>query len=153
MISLLLFFIVKNTKINQMSFIRGTKYVFYELNNTDKNVIYHGIIDIVLNKVIFHTDEKINSFKPYIENGSVNSMLIITDKSAYRICALIKEEQCLDSNSCQNDETFIINSYGPNYCGNRCQKFLLLPNKICIDKCDENIFYTNDSYHCGFCNK
>ena len=40
-----------NFTINQMNFIRGTKYVFYEINNSDKQVIYHGIIDIVLNNI------------------------------------------------------------------------------------------------------
>ena len=35
--------------------------------------------------------------------------------------------------------------------GEKCYKYYLVPNKICVDECDENIFYSNDSYYCGFC--
>ena len=143
-----------NFTIIQMNFIVYTRYAYYEILNTDKNKTYHGIIDIILNKILFNTDEKINIFKPYISNnGLPYSMLIITDKSAFKICALSdsnNNNECIEGDSCPS-ENYIVDSQGPNYCGDNCNNYILLPNKICIDKCDENIFYANDSHHCGFC--
>ena len=43
--------------------------------------MYHGVLDITLNKVIFNTNENIDIFIPY----SSNSMLAITKEFAYRI--------------------------------------------------------------------
>ena len=140
-----------NFTITEIKLIRNTKYAYYEIYNIEKEKTYHGIIDIVLNSVIFNTDEKINVFKPYIYNNlESNSMLAITDNSAYRICVLVDSDECLDSNSCSSGQ-FFVDSQGNNFCGDRCNNFILIPNKICIDECDENIFFTNDSYHCGFC--
>ena len=78
--------------IQQMNFTKGIKYVFYQIYNTVKEKTYYGIIDIMINKVIFNTDEKINVFKPY----SYNSMLAITDNSAYKICAIANGDNCID---------------------------------------------------------
>ena len=119
-----------NFTIKQMNFIKNTKYVYYEIYNTDKNKIYHGLIDIILNKVLFNTDEKINSFKPYINNNELsNSMLIITDKSAYKICALYNDNNCVDTKHCSN---ILVDSTKPNFCGDTCPSYMLLPNKMCI---------------------
>ena len=130
--------------ITKMNFTKNTKYVFYHIYNIVKEKTYYGIIDVILNKVIFNTDEKINVFKPY----NYNSMLAITNTSAYRICALADGDNCIDS--CPSGSYFV-DSQGRNFCGEKCPHYILLPNKICIDECDENIFYSNDSYHCGFC--
>ena len=145
-----------NFTIIEMNFIVYTRYVYYEIYNTEKNITYHGIIDIILNKILFNTDEKINIYKPYIYNNSLsNSMLIITDKSAYKICALSNiannnDKSCIEGESCSS-ERYIVDSQGQNFCGDKCRNYILMPNKICIDECDENIFFINDSYHCGFC--
>ena len=133
-----------NFTIKQMNFSKNAKYIFYEIYNNEKNKTYHGIIDITINKVIFNTDEIIKSFKPF----SNNSMLAITEKSAYKICALSDNNNCIEK--CSGNKIFI-DSQHPNFCGVKCSNYILLPNEICIKDCDENIFYTNDSYHCGFC--
>ena len=57
-----------NFTIQSMNFSRNTKYVLYEIYNTIKEKTYHGIIDLVSNKVIFNTDEIIHQFKPYSSN-------------------------------------------------------------------------------------
>lgn len=72
------------------------------------------------------------------------------DKSAYKVCTLANNWECIDGDSCSG-KSYIVDSQGQNYCGVNCSTFILLPNRICIDKCDENIFYSNDSYQCGFC--
>ena len=80
-------------KVESMIFNRNTRYVLYKIYNTIKEKNYYGIIDVVLNKVIFNTDEVINSFKPY----SSNSFLAITANSAYKICALAENNECISS--------------------------------------------------------
>ena len=75
-------------------------------------------------------------------------MLAITDNSAYKICFLSDNSGCIDS--CSSGNIFI-DSHGANFCGTKCPNYILIPNGICIDECDENIFHSNDSYHCGFC--
>ena len=135
-----------NFTIQSMNFSRNTKYVLYEIYNTVKEKTYHGIIDVVSNQVIFNTDEIIHQFKPY----SSNSFLVITDKSAYKICALSDgNNQCISS--CSEGQNVYIDSKRPNFCGNSCSKYILVPTGICVDECDENIFHSEDNYHCGFC--
>ena len=132
-----------NVTITKMNFIRGTKYIYYEIYNNIKNITYHGLIDIMLNKIIFNTDEEINKFISY----SNNSMLVITNDSAYRICAIKYNNDCVDE--CPNDN-IIIDTQRPNYCGKECENITLMPDKICIDSCDENLYILNDTI-CQLC--
>ena len=139
---------IDDVTIKKMKFIRNTKYVYYEIYNNDKKISYYGIIDIILNKVIFNTNETIIKFMPY----SSNSMLAITEESAYRICAISDGNTCI--NSCDNNN-ILINNYKPNVCGNSCEiiSFILFPNNICIEDkdCDESIYYKNNKNECGLC--
>jgi hypothetical protein len=140
-------FIDNNISIKYLNFIRNTKYVFYELQNNKNNEIYHGIIDIQLNKVIFNTNETILEFKPY----SNISMLAITENSAYKICALKNElgDDCIES--CSGNENIILDSENSNKCGNKCNtKYILIPDQICLDSCNENIYAINGN-QCGLC--
>ena len=140
-------FIDNNISIKYLNFTRNTKYVFYELYNNKNNEIYHGIIDIQLNKVIFNTNETILEFKPY----SNISMLAITENSAYKICALKNElgDDCIES--CSDNDNIILDSENSNKCGNKCNtKYVLIPDQICLDSCNENI-YTINGNQCGLC--
>ena len=140
-------FIDNNISIKYLNFTRNTKYVFYELYNNKSNEIYHGIIDIQLNKVIFNTNETILEFKPY----SNISMLAITEKSAYKICALKNNsgEDCIES--CSSNENIILDSENSNKCGIKCnKKYILIPDQICLESCDESI-YTSKDNQCGLC--
>ena len=140
-------FIDNNISIKYLNFSRNTKYVFYELHNNKNNEIYHGIIDIQLNKVIFNTNETILEFKPY----SNISMLAITENSAYKICALKNElgDDCIES--CSDNYNIILDSEHSNKCGNKCNtKYVLIPDQICLDSCNENI-YTFNGNQCGLC--
>ena len=132
-----------NFKVESMTFNRNTRYVLYKIYNTIKEKNYYGIIDVVLNKVIFNTDEVINSFKPY----SSNSFLAITANSAYKICALAENNECISSCSSGN---IYIDSQRPNFCGTECSKYLMVPTGICVEECDENFFHINGKF-CGFC--
>ena len=44
-----------------------------------------------------------------------------------------------------------INSEGQIYGGSSCPNFILIPNNICINECDLNIYHTTDNYQCGYC--
>ena len=133
--------------IKQINFMPYSKYVYYEIYNNVKKVTYHGIIDIILNKVIFNTDEEIKTFIPFLKN----TMLAITEDSAYQICTIDNGyNYCIDK--CYNNEQIILDTQKPNKCGSdyNCENFLLMPNKVCIESCDENIFIKKDK-QCGLC--
>ena len=108
--------------------------------------MYHGVLDITLNKVIFNTNENIDIFIPY----SSNSMLAITKESAYRIC-LIKDSNgnCIDECS-QSDN--IIHDVEGNKCGISCDagKYLIIPEAVCSSECNNNIFVLYE-HNCGLC--
>ena len=144
---------VDDVTIKQMKFIPYTKYVYYEIFNNIKQITYHGIIDIILNKVIFNTDEEIKKFIPM----SKYSMLAITKDSAYEICAIYNGvEACIESCYNQYNPKIYYDTQKPNQCdtGSKCENYILMPNEVCIESCDENIFTViNDSNNnqCGLC--
>ena len=112
-----------NVKIIKIKLI-SDEIAYYILNNIDKKRYYYGLINVVLNKVIFNTDEEIVEYKPYkgIE------MLAITKKKIYKICI-----------------------FGSDGCPNNCYSNLYLkPNDICIKDCDENYFFKNEN-ECWLC--
>ena len=127
-----------------MKFIYGNKYVYYKIYN-NKGIFYHGIIDVTLNKVVFNTDEEIKEFKSY----SNSSMLAITKDSAYKICILRDGGICLEDCP-NNNQLFDSSSY--NHCGSKWNaKFILKPNDICVDKCNQRIYIIknyNESWLC-----
>ena len=75
---------VDEVEIKEMNFLLNNKYIYYSIYNIQRNITYHGIYDIKLNKIIFNTDEDIDVFIPY----SNNSMLAITKETAYKICII-----------------------------------------------------------------
>ena len=136
---------IDEVEIIKMKFISNTKFVYYEIKNINNNKIYHGIIDIKLNKVIFNTDEVLTDFIPY---DSI-SMLALTSNNAYRICPFKIDGVCVAS--CTNPEEYILDSHG-NRCSDTCDgdKILLIPERFCNDTCDENYYVRKDN-QCGLC--
>ena len=58
---------------------------------------------------------------------------------SYKICPLSDENNnCIDS--CPYGKKVFINSQRTNFCGGECPNYIMMPNEICIDECDENIF-------------
>lgn len=76
--------------------------------------------------------------------------MAITEKSAYRICALADNNNKKCISSCSSGSVFI-NSHGQNFCGDKCPKYIMEPTGICIDECESSIFHLIDNYKCGFC--
>ena len=142
---------IDDVTIRKMNFIPYTKYVYYEIYNNIKKITYYGIIDIKLNKVIFNTDEEIIKFIP----KSKYSMLALTKDSAYEICAIYDGNyNCLEFCYNQN-ERVIYDTQKPNLCNSelKCENYILMPNEVCIETCDENIFTIIDGNNkqCGLC--
>ena len=135
---------VDKITINEIQFIYGTQYVYYNITNIDKGKFYYGIIDIKLNKIIFNTDEYFIEFKPF----SSNAMYAKTKNSAYKICTISKGYTCLDK--CSSDDDLIIDSMLYNNCGGQCSSLILEPDKICVDKCNEN-YLIKESNKCLLC--
>ena len=139
---------IDEVKVSEINFIQGTKYAYFEINNTYNNKIYHGFMDIIENKVLFNTDENITKFIPY----SDTEMLAVTPEAAFKICIIKDGQNCSDK--CPTGNLVLdIN-------GNKCKsesscdegKIKLIPNGVCVDLCDENIFiYNKTNNECGLC--
>jgi len=98
-----------NVKIHYVKLIRNTKFAFYEISVNNKT--YNGIIDVNLNKILFNSDENIKDFKPY----SKNALLVVTDKSAYKLCTFAlneKGDDCIDQ--CPEGQSLILDPINNN---------------------------------------
>ena len=141
------FSFVDNIEIQSVNLIRDTPYAYYEIYNKDKDITYHGLIDIKNNKVLYNLKEEISTFIPY----SKTEMLAITSDSAYKICIIKDGSSC--SASCSSNN-LLLDSDG-NKCQNDCDdgKIKLMPESICVpsSECDTNIYIINDN-KCGTCN-
>ena len=130
--------------INKINFIEESQYLYYNIS-TDKNETYYGIIDIESNKIIYNTNKEISEFKPL----SKSSMLAISGSSAYLICTFKSDngDDCIYK--CDNDP--LIDTRFPNSCGKKCSDYTLIPENVCIESCDENIFTIKNNNQCGLC--
>ena len=137
----------KNAIIKNLKMIRNTRYIYYEIeyNKNNEKVIYYGIIDIILNKILFNTNEALIKFKPL----KSYSMLAFTETNAFEICAIKENNKCVDS--CTSGKLILDIEKG-NYCSNQqiCGNYLLKNDNICINNCDENIFVSKGK-ECGLC--
>ena len=136
---------VDEAQIIDMNFLLYNKYIYYSINNTKTGEIYHGIYDVKLDKIMFNTNEDIDTFIPYSEN----SMLAITRDKVYKICAIKSGENCIES--CENSD--VIRDSNGNICGSSCigDKYLLIPDNICMNECDTSIYVSNNEKKCGLC--
>ena len=139
---------LNDVELQSMKFILSNQYVYYKIKDKVNNDIYHGILDIESNKVIFNTKDKIIDFIPFNES----SICAITEDSVYEICAIQdNNNQCVKS--CLEGNVVIYDISKPNKCGaetTKCDDFVLKPNKICIKECNESYFAKNDQ-ECGLC--
>ena len=142
--------------IKYIKFIPYTKYAYYEIYNEDQNVTYHGMIDVVLNRIIFNTDEELLTFVPYTKNSmlAIPTQKIYDQYVPYKICAIIDDddEDCLDE--CIVGEKAIYNMKEPNYCDSGCEYglYTFMPYEYCINSCDEKLYTVdNDKKKCGLC--
>jgi hypothetical protein len=85
------------------------------------------------------------------------SMLALTRDSAYEICPVYESNyNCLEA--CYNQYAKIIyDTQKPNLCYDtviKCENYILMPNEVCIETCDESIFTIiddNNNKQCGLC--
>ena len=141
-------FLEAKVEIEEMNFVLYNNFVYYKIRSQkDNNKIYHGILDVINNKIIFNTDETIYKFIP---NKDI-SMLAITPTKVYEIC-FYKDEGGNCKGFCENNKYKL--DIEDNICteNNACTdgKLLLIPSEVCIETCDESIYIKN-STHCGLC--
>ena len=146
---------VDNVEIEEMKFIKGTKYVYYRIKNTNKNnTYYYGLIDVKLNKVLYNLEyDSESKFSPVIKKGVMNGeMLFVTQTSINKICIVKDSNDCLSSCS-----TIALDPEG-NKCQNLCDngKIKLMPEEICIKEelCDPTTYKietVNEEKRCGLC--
>ena len=131
-------------EIEEMNFLLNNKFLYYKMKAQKDGTIYYGIFDIVLNKIIFNTKEKIITFIPH----SDGAMLAITSTTAYKICTYKNGTDCTDT--CSNSE-YLLDIEG-NKCGSSCPegKYLFKPSGVCINECDQSI-YVLEGNTCQLC--
>ena len=136
-------------EIKEMKIISNYRYAYYIIYNKETTETYYGLFDIKTNKIMFNTNEALETFLPY----SNNSMLAIKGNSVYRICPIICEDgkTCLED--CDNDK-LIIRDIDKNFCGRECpnNKYLLVPDNFCQSLCDKDIYVIDEeNKKCGLC--
>ena len=143
-----------NFTIQSINFIRDSSFAYYtiEVNKSNEEIIlYHGIIDIKKNSILFNTNETINQ----IQQFSSNSILIITNLSIYRLCLIAKQNDNDCINECNSGEELILDT-NSNYCGikkeNYCNNYIIKSYNICVNDCDENIYIIKNK-SCYLCNE
>ena len=142
------FELINEVEIQEINFIKTTKYVYFKIKDLTTEKIYYGILDIGWNRVIFNTDETIEKYTPY----SDISMLAITSETAYEICVLKSDGSC--TSSCSNSNEGLILDIEMNKCGTECEigKIEMLPEHVCMNPiyCDTSKYLKNNT-HCGLC--
>ena len=135
---------VDEAEIIEIDFVLNNKYIYYTINNTKTGKLNHGLYDIKLDKIMFNTDEDVETFIPY----SSNSILVITKEGAFKVCPIKNGDNCIEECTSNN----VIRDSDGNKCGDTCgnNKILLIPDNICQDECDSSI-YTSNETHCGLC--
>ena len=128
---------VDKITIKEMKFIYDSRFAYYKIYNEDKEKIYYGIFDVSINSIIFNTDKEIKQFRPY----NHNSMLVITDDSAYKICA-IQQDVFVDHFNCVDEcgDNIKMNANFGNNCNRLCfweWLYTLMPENICYGECDK----------------
>ena len=69
--------------IKEINFIiNNNRYIYYKIYNNNK--IYYGVLDIIINKIIFNINEELYIFKPLLNEY----ILAINSNSAYKISLL-----------------------------------------------------------------
>ena len=108
-------------EIIKMENIFNYRYIYYIIKNKVTNILYHGLVDIILNKVVFNTDTEVKLYIPYIYYKKVDentgyehsdSMLLITNETAYRVCVVKNSigDGCEDS--CSSGQKLLLDTEG-----------------------------------------
>ena len=71
----------ENIEIKEINLVPDSNYIFYKIFNKTDAKIYNGVIDIILNKIIFNINEEIES-SIFYQNST---FLVITTFSVYKI--------------------------------------------------------------------
>ena len=56
---------VDEVEIKEMKIISNNRYVYYSILNKQTNETYYGLFDIKTNKIVFNTNEALETFLPY----------------------------------------------------------------------------------------
>ena len=96
---------VDEVEIEHIRFMYNYKYAYYKIKNLATGKYYYGIIDTKKNIVVFNTEKEILTYVPF----SDISMLAITSDTAYEICVIKRDGNCIDSNQCtETNKNYIV---------------------------------------------
>jgi hypothetical protein len=156
---------IDEVEIKELNIMYNNNFVYYKILDKVTQITYHGIVDLYTNKIVWNTDKEVLLFIPYIrdrytsnqgEYEYADSMLVITKDSAYRVCAINYDGDCVYK--CPDNTKIVYDTDGTKCVSTSetvsCsgQKRTLLPDNICIPKeqCNTTIYKMNDNY-CGLC--
>ena len=138
---------VDNVEILEMKFIGKTQKVYYSIKNTVTGAVYHGVMDLINQKILFNIDQAIVKFEPY----SDYEMLVITSNSANKICLYKSGSSCVTS--CPSGTSLVLDVNG-NECksSTTCQGYTLMPDNICMDNFNTNNYKLDEVNRiCALC--
>ena len=143
---------VDEVEIKQMNILSNNRYVYYTIYNTKTQENYYGLFDIKTNKIMFNTNEAIDTFVKL----SDNSMLATIGTNIYKICPIIDEDGITCIEDCTTNT--LIRDVDKNFCGTKCpssDKYLIIPDNYCDTECDKSIYIANTTdptnKTCGLC--
>ena len=135
--------------IESVKFIRGTKYIIYNIITNSNNKNYIGVIDIEFNKIIYNVENIFKDIKPY----SIKGLILETDTTVYKVCFSGKDENNECNSECPSGQILVLNNINSNYCvdKNSSDYYILKPDNIEIANCDENLYVIQNQNECGLC--
>ena len=143
-----------------MNIMYNNNFVYYKILNKVTQKYYHGILDIITNKIVWNTDKEVDLFFPYINyritsnDGNyeyADSMLVVTKDSAYRVCAITYGGGC--AYQCPDNTKMVLDIGGTTFVSTSTtvscngDKRTFPPEGIYINKahCNTTIFKMNDT--------
>ena len=61
-------YINDDVEIVEMNIMYNNNFIYYKLLNKETQKYYHGIVDILTNKIVWNTDKEVSLFIPYVLN-------------------------------------------------------------------------------------
>ena len=142
---------IDDITIRYVKFVRrNPSFAYYEIITNSNGKSYVGIIDIINNRIVYNIENHFQKIKPYANTG----LLLIDSSTAYRVCLSGKDQNNNCNSKCSSDEFLVLDTVNSNYCDNKYSNnnlFILKPDNIYVDKCDESIYIIQNEKECGLC--
>ena len=128
-----------NEEIKEIYFIPNNNYIYYTIYTQIEQKFYYGVMDIILNKILFEISEQLSFFKPYLKD----SILAINSNSAYKI--VIQEREVNINKNFSFSSTSNLDCY--ELCKSCSENSTNETDQKCID-CINNFILVRNNCQC-----